>query len=249
MSTVSTRTILFSFLFVQATAFAQPNNGFKGVYRLEGPAEFYILFKPSGRELTGYMIDPEKAVLIKGEDKGNGMEVRFAEGQDTTVNYVTIDPLGNLALSDGNHISVTFRRTALNADSLFFVIDKAKQENRAPSGSSTALLPAQYAGKKFLHLYTGNGYTEKWAYYLYADGTFRFKGDNSYVSSGASGDFSGATAATDTGTWEVIMDNSSEILLLKWKDASAKRLRIMRTSNGYELNGVRYFLVAHSEYE
>jgi hypothetical protein len=217
---------------------------------MEGRSEYILSLKKSATTYRGYFGETPSAERIQGNVKGDFMEVRFSEGEDSTVNYLFPDAAENLQLTDGVTTAVTFIRTALDPDSFIKAMDanrmsRGKDKKTVVSGAAAS----RYAGKKFLHLYTGNGFTEKWAYYLYEDGSFRFVGDNAYVSSDASSTFSGATASAESGTWDVMTENGTETLVLTWSDGTTKRMPILRNANGYDLNGTRYFLVGLSEYE
>ncbi|MFM2135756.1 MAG: hypothetical protein RL021_1156 [Bacteroidota bacterium] len=228
---------------------ALPDTLYTGAYELDGQDGFYIVLKKSGSGYVGFTGTSEKAAAIRGAVKGPMMEVQFTEGEDSTINYVVINEKNNLQLSDGMFTFFIFKRTLMNADSLY---DRFSEKNNKSSPLKTSTLnsnAAYYAGKKFLHLKTGNGYSEKWAYYLFEDGSFRFKGDNSYVNSNASENFSGATATEDTGKWDVLIENDGEYLILNWTNGQKKRMRLMKTSVGYELNGTPYFLVGLTDYE
>lgn len=228
---------------------AVPDTLYSGVYELEGQDGFYIVLKKSGKGYVGFTGTSEQAVGIRGDVNGPLLEARFLEGEDSTVNYIVINERNNLQLSDGLFTFFIFRRTPMDADSLYALFSVNKNKSNDPVTNSATTPSRFYAGKKFLHLKTGNGYSEKWAYYLYQDGSFRFKGDNSYVNSNASENFSGATANEDAGTWEVVAEENGEFLVLKWTNGQLKRLLIRKTADGYDLNGTRYFLVGLSDYE
>jgi hypothetical protein len=242
---------IFILTLICGTSFSSNSqNVFTGVFRMEGRSEYILSLKKAATAYRGYFGEIATAEKIQGNVKGDFMEVRFSEGEDSTVNYLFPDAAENLQLTDGVTTAVTFIRTTWDPDSFIKVMEMNRgagvKESKTPIPGSAA---SRYAGKKFLHLYTGNGYTEKWAYYLYTDGTFRFSGDNSYVSSDASTTFSGATATAESGTWDVVSANGAETLVLNWRDGTTKRMPILRNANGYDLNGTRYFLVGLTEYE
>lgn len=244
-SSLLTSLLLFCSIFSSAGS----DTLYTGVYELDGRAGFLIVLKNSGNGYVGFTGTVDEAVGIRGEVYGPMLQVRFMEGDDSTINYIIINEKNDLQLSDGLFTFFIFKRMAMDADSLYARLSEKNKKVEEAVTRPTNATASRYSGKKFLHLKSGNGYSEKWAYYLYADGTFRFKGDNSYVNANASENFSGATSSEDTGRWDVILEDDIEYLLLQWKNGQSNRLRIIRTAEGYDLNGKGYFLVGHSDYE
>lgn len=234
---------------------------FAGVYMLQEPLTVLIL-KSTKAGYRGFISDGQKALRVAGKMKDDVCVLQLAEGEDKTENYARLDGSGNLFLADGSLNSMYFTRSDVDPVAAYAEIDSllkatagVQQSSANTAKSSAAGSPdfifatAQYANKKFLHVYTGNGFSEKWAYYLFDNGTFYFKSNASYLSGDAYADFSAATASNEGGRWTVECKGQQETLVLNWNSGEQGRLLIQHTSGGYLLGKTKYFLVGLNEYE
>lgn len=220
---------------------------------IEDPIVLLVMTKTGTGLYDGYLSTETAAKHFRGKITHDVLEVRGVEGEDTSVSYCTLDFERNLRIMDAQLNKVLFKRVNQDPHAVkrevekYFYGAEDKSVNKADAKPASA--NARYAGKKFLHLYTGNGMTEKWAYYLYADGHFLYRADASYISANAQSDFSAAMNSRDAGTWNVETKNGSEILLLQWNSGQTSRLAITRGADGYRLENIKYFLVGMEEYQ
>lgn len=93
------------------------------------------------------------------------------------------------------------------------------------------------AGKHLLYLYTGNGYSERFDLYLFANRTFSTRSDTSSVSMNGSG----ATAGGGEGSWRI---SPAGQLVLSYHNGSQQvyQLAPRQASNEVSLNGKRFFV-------
>lgn len=234
---------------------------FAGVYTLQEPLTVLIL-KSTKDGYKGFISDGQNALRIAGKTKDDVCVLRLAEGEDKTENYASLDGTGNLLVADVSLNSKYFIRSEVDPvvayaemDSLLKAVVGVQNASTNTEKSSAADSPAaiyataRYANKKFLHVFTGNGYSEKWAYYLFENGTFYFKSNASYLSGDTYTDFSAATASNEGGRWRIECKGQQEILVLNWNSGEQGRLLIQHTSGGYLLGKTKYFLVGLNEYE
>jgi hypothetical protein len=95
-------------------------------------------------------------------------------------------------------------------------------------------------GKQLLYLYSASGYSEKTTYDLCSNGSFVAAGDNSFVSGGASA----VTADGGSGSWKIISNGSTPILLLTYQGGGTAQFTLSERQAGNEIgmNGKRFFV-------
>lgn len=237
--------------------------GYEGVYIIEEPKTVLVL-KKKGNGYYGYMINDQMKQKITGVYGDDVLNLTLTEGEDKTINYAGLDAAGNLLITDDHLNMVYFIRSEVNTNELLSEIEKpetppqttVQQTKSETAPVAKAVTPnikgkvsSKYANKKFLHMYTGNGLSEKWAYYLFEDGGFYYRNFTSYLSSDSYSSFSSVMASNDAGKWTVEMINGVEYLNLYWNDGKTGQLRIQKEEVGYRLNNNKYYLVNHREYE
>lgn len=240
---------LLCFAFLILSVYQLTAQSFEGLYSLQG-AEATLLLEARGDQYTGYMQAQGSKTALKGEVKLGILVLMLDDSEDKTQTYGAFDENGLLVLTDDNLNIAYFKKTG-NVNTGSAASENAVSSGTAPATvSSTKLSQAagKYAGKKFLHMYTGNGYSEKWSYSLFNDGSFLYQGDNSYLSNDASSSFSAVGQNRNSGTWNVSTANGIDYLELFWSDGDKGRLQITRNSEGYLLNKTRYWLVGLNEY-
>ncbi len=256
-------------LFSQPSIAQSPSFTYEAVYIIE-EAKTALILKKRGAGFIGYFANETEAKKITGAFQDDVLTLILAEGEDKTASYAALDEGGNLLITDDNLNMAYFTRTDANVDEVIAGIEKKQtttesnsnaiqtnpvDEQPAVNEASSAAKPAKgkistkYANKKFLHMYTGNGLSEKWAYYLYDDGRFYYKNFTTYMSNDSYSNFSSVMKSDDAGYWAVELINGVEYLNLNWNDGKVGQLKIQKMEVGYMLNNNKYFLVGHSEYE
>ncbi|MBK9399612.1 MAG: hypothetical protein IPN36_01785 [Bacteroidetes bacterium] len=256
-------------LFSQQSKAQSPSFTYEAVYIIE-EAKTALILKKRGAGFIGYFANETEAKKITGAFQDDVLTLILAEGEDKTASYAALDEGGNLLITDDNLNMAYFTRTDANVDEVIAGIEKKQtttesnsnaiqtnpvDEQPAVNEASSAAKPAKgkvstkYANKKFLHMYTGNGLSEKWAYYLYDDGRFYYKNFTTYMSNDSYSNFSSVMKSDDAGYWAVELINGVEYLNLNWNDGKVGQLKIQKMEVGYMLNNNKYFLVGHSEYE
>lgn len=230
---------------------------FEGVYTLENP-QVVLVLKEKGDEFYGFISDGQYAYKVIGEMNMDYLRLTKAEGADRAINILALDENGNLMLTDEQLKVVYFTRSSESVDEIINSIEKQKALEKNESilvnsvqqkVSPTRKNLGQYANKKFLHIYDGSGYSAKWAYYLYDNGGFYFKSSDSGLSNFKYSDFSFIASDLDAGKWTIELKDGIEFLVLTWNSGQQVSLQIQKVEFGYLLNGVKYFLVRHEEYE
>ncbi len=233
------------------------NLTFEGVYTLENPQAVLVL-KEKGDEFFGYISDGLNTYRVIGEMNSDFLRLTKAEGTDRAINFLALDEMGNLMLTDEQLKVVYFTRSEESVDEVITSIEKqrgSEMDERTKSnldlqiGSTIGKFLGQYANKKFLHIYDGSGYSAKWAYYLFDNGGFYFKSSDSGLSNFNYSDFSFIASDLDAGKWTIEIKEGNEFLVLTWNSGQQVSLQIQKVEFGYLLNGVKYFLVRHEEYE
>jgi len=256
-------------LFSQQSIAQSPSYAYEAVYIIE-EAKTALVLKKKGAGFTGYFANETAAKKITGSFQEDVLTLVLAEGEDKTISYAALDEAGNLLVTDDNLNMAYFTRTDANVDEVMAGIEKkndvsdgnvniiktapvdepaAVTETKSVSKPAKGKVSAKYANKKFLHMYTGNGLSEKWAYYLFDDGRFYYKNFTTYLSSDSYSSFSSVMKSDDAGYWAVEVINGMEYLNLNWNDGKVGQLKIQKMEVGYMLNNNKYFLVGHSEYE
>ncbi|MBL7924741.1 MAG: hypothetical protein JNL88_11130 [Bacteroidia bacterium] len=255
--------LLLSLISFCYTSHAQESVAFEGVYVVEDPPVLLVINKEKSG-YAGFVSDGQKVIRMQVVRDKELLILRAAEGEDKTENYASADGAGNLVVTDDQLNMLYFIRSTEDPDLIYAQLEQGLQaaaggdseqpKTTASSGkvaekTADGKIPAKYANRKFLHLYTGNGYSEKWAYYLFGDGRFYFRSNSSYLSNNAFNDFSAAMASDEAGRWAVENENGTEILRLSWNSGESGSLTIHKTEGGYLLNNTKYFLVGLDEYE
>lgn len=261
--------LLASFLlFFMVQGFTQTvSKAYEGVFSMEEPKAI-LLLKQKGDAYYGYLTDGVRAQRITGAFQDEVLTLVLADGNDKTMSYAALDEAGNLLVTDDQLNMAYFIRAEANVNDLIAKIEQAENEvapaaadgsaadvsAKSPSAKSTSpsvkgKISPKYANKKFLHLYTGNGLSEKWAYYLFDDGRFYYRNFTSYSSSNSYSNFSAVMNSDDAGRWAVEIINGQEYLNLAWNDGKAGQLKIEKAEIGYLLNNNKYYLVGHEEGE
>lgn len=238
------------------TGHAQSQGSFQGVYYVEQPAVLLVL-ENRDVDYTGYLSDGQQVISLKGKANGeNVLELETVMNGVTTKSFASLDAAGNLLMADEQLNVLYFTRSEESVKKVMqgfeqVLKEATPQEKSTLSKERTTGVGAdvRYADKKFLHLYTGNGYSEKWAYYLFGNGTFYYRSNSSYLSGNAFSDFSAATASNEGGTWSITSENGAEYLVLSWNSGESGKMQISKTKEGYYLNNTKYFLVGLDEYE
>lgn len=230
---------------------------FEGVHILENPQAILVL-KGKGDEFFGFISDGQQAYKVTGEMNMDYLRLIKAEGADRAINFLAMDENGNLMLTDEQLKVVYFTRSEESVDEVITSIERqrasemyerTKSNEHLQTGSTIGKNLGQYANKKFLHIYDGSGYSAKWAYYLYENGGFYFRSSNSGLSNFNYSDFSFISSDLDAGKWTIEIKEGIEFLVLTWNSGQQVSLQIQKVEFGYLLNGVKYFLVRHEEYE
>lgn len=237
-------------------ATAQSSEKFNGVFAMQNPSVLLVL-KSSGKQVSGYLADVNNAYHVEGEMSSvDVLTLNTIINNENNKSYASLDAAGNIILADEQLNMIYFTRSAEDVDSVLVAIDGALKQmaagtvNEKSSPAVTVTVTSRkYANKKFLHLFTGNGMTEKWAYYLFDDGRFYFRSEASYASGNAFNDFSAALSSKDAGTWQIKGNGTTEELHLRWNSGEQRQLLITKTSKGYRLGNTDYFLVGLEEYE
>lgn len=243
------RIALLCFIVMILSVYKLLAQSFEGLYSLQG-AEATLVLEAQGDQYTGYIQAQESKTALKGEVKLGILMLMLDNSEDKTMTYGAFDENGLLVLTD-DHLNIAYFKKTGNADGEPVASANASSSGTASAPSPTAQLSkaaGKYAGRKFLHMQTGNGYSEKWSYSLFADGSFLYQGDNSYLSNDASSSFSAVGQKRNNGSWNVSTSNGIEYLELFWSDGDKGRLQISRNSNGYLLNNTKYWLVGLNEY-
>jgi hypothetical protein len=228
-------------------------SSFEGVYLCDNPAAVLVLHATSAG-ISGFVSDGTTADKLSCTRQAELLVLLSIEHPENGSSYATLDQAGNIWITDNQLRVYYFTRSAESAKEVFEALEKVQLQ--MAGGSTPGAQRAQgahsysgeYANKKFLHLYTGNGYTEKWAYYLYDTGIFIYRGSNSYLSGGYY-DFSAATSGNDAGTYIIDKQGNQDVLVLRWNNGNQTRLTITQNQQGYFLNNEKYFLVGLNEYE
>ena len=236
--------------------FAQAPDTFEGVFYVEQPAVILVLQSSKG-DFTGYLSDGQQIIPLKGKTNSDHvLEVEAMMNGVTNKSFASLDAAGNLFMADEQLNMLYFTRSQESVAKVMQGFEQALQLAVASDKPATKeqVVPAgktdnRYADKKFLHLYTGNGLSEKWAYYLLGNGYFYFRSNTSYLSGDAFTDFSAAMSSNDGGTWSVTKEEGVEYLQLNWNTGEKGKLKISRTNDGYLLNNTKYFLVGLREFE
>ena len=241
---------------------------FEGVYTLENPQAVLVL-KGKGDEFFGYISDGQHSYKVIGEMNLDYLRLTKDEGADRAINFLALDENGNLMLTDEQLKVVYFTRSEESVDEVITSIEKQRASEREKMSkgnldqqkvSASEKKLEQYANKKFLHIYDGSGFSAKWAYYLYENGGFYFRSSDSGLSNFNYSDFSFITSdlllrprpmqyIEDVGKWTIEIKEGNEFLVLTWNSGEQVSLQIQKVEFGYLLNGVKYFLVRHEEYE
>lgn len=237
---------------------AQPSKlSFEGVYTLENPSAMLIL-KNVGDGFKGYISDGQNAYKVAGEMNTDYLRLTRVDDPEKLANYLALDEMGNLLMTDAQMQVIYFTRSTESADELIANIemeqDSIKPELTGKSGIPGVTISnhtnrGKYANKKFLHLFTGNGLSEKWAYYLYDHGGFYFRSSNSFMSDDAYTNFSAVESSNDAGKWNVETKEGIDYLVLSWNSGEQVSLKIQKAELGYLLNGEKYYLVGLEEFE
>lgn len=253
MKSLITLVLIFLSIF---NALAQSTDKFNGVFSIQNPPVVLVL-KSTGNAVTGYLADVNNAYRVEGVLSGEDvLTLNTSINGVINKSYASLDGVGNLVLTDEELNMIYFTRSVENVDSVIAEIDQALKQ--MSGNTAEAIVPTsvtidaaakKYANKKFLHLYTGNGMTEKWAYYLFDDGRFYFRSEASYASGNAFNDFSAALSSKDAGTWQIKGNGNIEELHFRWNTGERRQLVITKTSKGYRLGNTDYFLVGLDEYE
>lgn len=235
----------------------QPSKlSFEGVYTLETPFAKLIL-KNIGEVFKGFISDGQNTYEVAGEMNSAYLRLTMVDDPEKLANYLALDELGNLMMTDAQMQVIYFKRSAESADELIALMEmqrsvkpelKAKKINTGITISNT-INRGKYANKKFLHLYTGVGLSEKWAYYLYDHGGFYFRSSNSFMSDKAHLDYPALESSIDAGKWNVETKEGVDYLLLNWNSGEKVSLKIQKAELGYLLNGEKYYLVGLEEFE
>ena len=95
------------------------------------------------------------------------------------------------------------------------------------------------SGKHLVYLYTGNGYSERFDLYLYANGSFSTRSDTSSLSMNGSG----ATAGGGEGSWRATPAGQ---LVLSYHNGNNQvyQLAPRQAGNEVSLNGKRFFVIS-----
>lgn len=250
---VSAASLVFTALLTSSVCLAQLAS-YEGVYQCSDLSLTLILRVQSNR-VDGYITDGQNADKLTCNFQDEVLVLTSVQHPERGNNYTALDGLSNLWVTDDQLNMYYFTRTTDSARGLYEQIEKASKAaaNTTASGANssqnkTAANSSSYANKKFLHLYTGNGYTEKWAYYLYDTGEFAYRSGSSYTSGGYY-DFSAALSGSDAGKYSIVKQGSQEVLVLKWNDGNETSFAITKKQDGYYLGNVKYFLVGLNEYE
>lgn len=252
------KSILFLFMgmWMFSAGMAQSSSNFEGVYYVEQPALLLVLQRNSAG-YTGYLSDGQQLIPLTGKT-GQDEVLTLEASMNGVVNksYASRDAGGNLYMTDDQLNMLYFTRSQESVAKVMQGFEQALQlaVSTVKPATKEQVVPAgkadnRYADKKFLHLYTGNGLSEKWAYYLLGNGYFYFRSNTSYLSGDAFTDFSAAMSSNDGGTWSVTKEEGVEYLQLNWNTGEKGKLKISRTNDGYLLNNTKYFLVGLREYE
>lgn len=230
---------------------------YEGLYVMYEPTMAIVMIAPHGTStVKGFITDGATAEAFSATESNGALVILTKENGVTSKTFVSVFDDGHIELFDEMGNTLIFTRTEESAQAAYQEIENAlavmntenSKTTTAPATQNTPGNSSLYADKKFLHLYTGNGYTEKWAYYLYGNGRFYYRSGSSYMSGGYY-DFSAATSGEDGGTYKIVKQGSKEYLYLAWNDGNNTQLLITKTNDGYLLDDVKYYLVGHNEYE
>ncbi|MFN5621201.1 MAG: hypothetical protein ACK478_07855 [Flavobacteriales bacterium] len=228
---------------------AQLSN-FQGVF-VSQENSLVLALRLKNNTLSAYITDGNVLEQVTCTWQDPTLKMAYANNPSAGASFGALDEAGNLWVTDEQLNIVYFTRSSESIDAVWKELESAynvsTQTTTTPSAAK-ASNTGSYANKKFLHLYTGNGYTEKWAYYLYENGTFYFRSSSAY-SSGGYYDFSAATSGDDGGKYAIEKKSGQEYLTLFWNNGEQTSLRISKTDQGYLLNNEKYFLVGLNEYD
>ena len=229
-----------------------------GVY-MTSDEEALMVLRKKGNGYDGRFTDGKTIYKLQAVEKEGYLTITATGGKETETAYAAPDGNGNLVVTDSELNVYSFSRVSAAVDEVIARLDRPEALNKPvaqPAGNSSTAggttdghIDSRYANRKFLHLYTGNGYTEKWAYYLFEDGRFVYRSSSSYLSSDAYYDFSAASQGNEAGRWAISRKGGAEYLELSWNDGNKGSLRIEKAQTGYLLNGTKYFLVGLNEYD
>lgn len=225
-------------------------NAFEGVFVAEEPA-LVLAMRMQGNSMAAYITDGKTLEPLTCTWQNPILKLVASRQMSAAPSFAALDDAGNLWLTDEQFNVVYFIRNGESLDAVWNELETAYKATATPTAkpeSNQKTNTGSYANKKFLHLYTGNGYTEKWAYYLYDNGTFYFRSSSAYTSGGYY-DFSAATAGNDGGNYSIEKKSGQEYLTLNWNNGQQSSLRITKTDQGYLLNNEKYFLVGLNEYD
>ena len=146
--------------------------------------------------------------------------------------FVRFSPYGGgslvVMLSDSQHAEQAYYTGQAISDKLQFT---------QPAAAN--IWEQALAGKHLLYLYTGNGYSERFDLYLFADRSFSTRSDISSLSVNGSG----AAAGGGEGRWSI---TPSGQLLLAFHNGNRQvyQLTPRQASNEVGLNGKRFFVTS-----
>ena len=241
--------LTLALVFYYDSSFGQLNS-FEGIYVSEEPA-LVLAMRMHGNSMAAYITDGNTLEPLTCTWQNPALKLVASQQASAAPSFATLDDAGNLWLTDEQFNVVYFIRNGESLDAVWKELETAYKATNTPAAqqeSPQTTNTESYASKKFLHLYTGNGYTEKWAYYLYDNGTFYFRSSSAY-NSGGYYDFSAATAGNDGGKYSIEKKSDHEYLTLIWNNGQQSSLRITKTDQGYLLNTEKYFLVGLNEYD
>lgn len=243
--------LLFIFgSFVHITTMCGQYKAFEGVFVSEEPP-LVLAIRMVDNGVSAYITDGSILEAITCTWQNPTLKMVAKNNPSAGASFASLDANSNVWVTDEQLNTVFFTRRDESIEAVWKELEaayKGTSVNQTPSETNKSPQHHSYANKKFLHLYTGNGYTEKWAYYLYENGTFYFRSSSAY-SSGGYYDFSAATAGNDGGNYTIEKQSGQEYLTLHWNTGNQTKLRITKTDQGYLLDNEKYFLVGLNEYE
>jgi hypothetical protein len=223
---------------------------FEGVY-VSQENSLVLALRLKQNAIAAYITDGNVLEQVTCTWQDPTLKMVYTHNPSAGASFASLDEAGNLWVTDEQLSIVYFTRSGESIDAVWKELESAYNGTTQPTALTAAnktMNTGAYANKKFLHLYTGNGYTEKWAYYLYDNGTFYFRSSSAYTSGGYY-DFSAATAGNDGGNYSIEKKSGQEYLTLTWNNGNQTSLRITKTAEGYLLNNEKYYLVGLNEYD
>jgi hypothetical protein len=209
--------------------------------------------------------DASLVVALSNQD-GLFIGTITAQGKSCAATAVEIfGVLGGTYTYNGNEIGFAMAQDGnnmiLTAEGYEFTLHpysgQAKKTTTATAQKSTTTATTQslsatarqyqnaLSGRQLLYMNTSGGSSDKWSFFLYADGTFRYRNETLYSSNGYGSNFSYNSSSNDTGEYRFAEQDGVTYLCLTYQNGESSYYALRTSAKGEVLlNNERYFNVA-----